>query len=131
MKRRIHDMIYADAHRAFGHRLRLARNLAGLTQTELGTALGVAFQQVQKYESGANAIAAARLALAAKALNQPLTWFFAAPTPDDAASTDDREALRIAASITRLPEPQRTSAVRLLEAIIATAGSSPLALAGE
>lgn len=133
MKRRIriHDTIYADAHRAFGHRLRLARNLAGLTQSELGAAIGVTFQQVQKYETGANAIAATRLAFAAKALNHPVAWFFAPPTPDDAASTDDRAALHLGASIARLPEPQRTSAVRVLKAIIATAAASPLALAGE
>ena len=44
-----------------GARMRLRRSLLGLTQEELGAALGLSFQQMQKYERGGNRIAASRL----------------------------------------------------------------------
>ncbi len=49
-----------DVH--VGARLRQHRTLLGMTQTDLGDALGLTFQQVQKYERGANRISASRLA---------------------------------------------------------------------
>ncbi|MFJ6023534.1 helix-turn-helix domain-containing protein [Brevundimonas sp. NPDC092305] len=51
-----------------GARIRDFRKQAGMTQTELATAAGVTFQQIQKYERGTNRVAASRLALIAKAL---------------------------------------------------------------
>ena len=50
--------------------------MCGLTQKELGRAIGVAFQQVQKYESGSNRISASRLFAVAQALNVPVGYFF-------------------------------------------------------
>lgn len=59
-----------------GQRLRLQRQAMGWTQTDLGARLGVTFQQVQKYENGANRISAGRLFQMAKILNVPITAFF-------------------------------------------------------
>src|SRR5689334_3838169 len=59
-----------------GRRLREARLLAGLNQTQLGQAIGVTFQAVQKYETGSNRISASRLLRAAKALGRPISFFF-------------------------------------------------------
>jgi transcriptional regulator with XRE-family HTH domain len=59
-----------------GAKVRAARLLAGLSQEKLGAALGVSFQQVQKYESGANRISAGHLQKIAEALNAPLSSFF-------------------------------------------------------
>jgi transcriptional regulator with XRE-family HTH domain len=53
----------------------------GLTQAELGRRIGVTFQQVQKYESGANRVSASRLFLTAEVLRTPVADFF----PDSAA----------------------------------------------
>ena len=53
---------------AVGARVRRARMAAGMNQTELGRAIGVTFQQVQKYEKGVNRFSASRLTLAAEAL---------------------------------------------------------------
>jgi len=59
-----------------GGRVRLARVMACMSQETLAEALKLSFQQVQKYEKGANRIGASRLAQIAKALNRPVSWFF-------------------------------------------------------
>ena len=63
-----------DAH--IGQRIRRRRRQLGLTQNQLAVACGVRFQQIQKYESGANRIAASRLWKIAQALQVPLGDFF-------------------------------------------------------
>ena len=59
-----------------GGRLRQARLLAGASQEEVGTAIGVSFQAVQKFENGENRLSAGRLAAAAKFLGVPMSFFF-------------------------------------------------------
>jgi transcriptional regulator with XRE-family HTH domain len=63
-----------DAH--VGTRLRLRRTLLGLTQERLGEKLGLTFQQVQKYERGANRIGASRLFDLARILEVPVGYFY-------------------------------------------------------
>src|SRR5215470_12911422 len=63
-----------DVH--LGRRLRRRRRLLGLTQQQLAAACGVRFQQIQKYECGANRMSAARLWLVAEALQAPVGYFF-------------------------------------------------------
>jgi transcriptional regulator with XRE-family HTH domain len=59
-----------------GARLRLRRNMLGLSQEKLGDAIGLTFQQVQKYERGANRIGASRLHELSQILNVPIAFFF-------------------------------------------------------
>jgi len=59
-----------------GRRLRTRRRLLGLTQQSLANAVSIRFQQIQKYESGANRISASRLWSLAKALEVSITYFF-------------------------------------------------------
>lgn len=59
-----------------GQRIKIQRLAAGLSQTELGESIGVTFQQVQKYERGANRIGAGRLSQIARVLNVPVHSFF-------------------------------------------------------
>jgi transcriptional regulator with XRE-family HTH domain len=59
-----------------GGRVRLRRTLLGMSQERLGEALGLTFQQVQKYERGANRIGASRLFDIARALDVPIGFFF-------------------------------------------------------
>lgn len=61
---------------SIGRRLRRRRKLLGLTQTDLATALGLQFQQVQKYECSATRISAARLYSLASILKVPIGYFF-------------------------------------------------------
>ena len=59
-----------------GARLRLRRTLMGLSQERLGAAVGLTFQQIQKYERGANRIGASRLYEFSKILEVPISYFF-------------------------------------------------------
>jgi transcriptional regulator with XRE-family HTH domain len=59
-----------------GLNIREARNLALISQQELARRIGITFQQIQKYESGKNRVAASRLEHIARALDMPLMWFF-------------------------------------------------------
>src|SRR6476469_10015741 len=64
-----------------GAQVRLRRIMLGLSQEKVGLALGVTFQQVQKYEKGANRIGASRLQAISKLLDAPPSFFFdGAPT---------------------------------------------------
>ena len=63
-----------DVH--VGSRVRLRRTLLGMSQEKLGEALGLTFQQVQKYERGANRIGASRLYDLSQVLDVPVTFFF-------------------------------------------------------
>jgi transcriptional regulator with XRE-family HTH domain len=59
-----------------GQRLRIRRNMLGITQGDLGDKIGLTFQQIQKYERGANRISASRLFEISRALDVPITFFF-------------------------------------------------------
>jgi transcriptional regulator with XRE-family HTH domain len=76
-----------DVH--VGRRLRQARLLAGMSQEELGTGVGVSFQAVQKYEQGENRLSASRLFRAAQLLERPVSFFFD-EIPGDAPSTNQQ-----------------------------------------
>ena len=68
------DPNFVDVH--VGSRMRMRRQLVGMSQEKLGELLGITFQQVQKYEKGANRISASRLYYAAKILGVPVQFFF-------------------------------------------------------
>lgn len=59
-----------------GARVKLRRTLLGLSQSELGAAIGLTFQQIQKYERGGNRISASTLHHIAEALDVPVSFFF-------------------------------------------------------
>jgi transcriptional regulator with XRE-family HTH domain len=59
-----------------GSRVRLRRNMLGMSQEKLGEALGLTFQQVQKYERGANRIGASRLYELSRVLDVPVQFFY-------------------------------------------------------
>lgn len=59
-----------------GSRVRLRRTLLGMSQEKLGEAIGLTFQQVQKYERGANRIGASRLFNLSQVLDVPVSFFF-------------------------------------------------------
>ncbi len=59
-----------------GGRLRLRRMLLGWSQEKLGESLGLTFQQIQKYEKGANRVSASRLYELSQLLNVPVQFFY-------------------------------------------------------
>ncbi len=74
-----------DVH--VGARVRMRRTLLGMTQTDLGDALGLTFQQVQKYERGANRIGSSRLYDLSRVLGVSIEHFFEDMPADVAASS--------------------------------------------
>lgn len=63
-----------DSH--VGARVRLRRTMLGMSQEKLGHAIGLTFQQVQKYERGTNRIGSSRLYELSKVLDVPVSFFF-------------------------------------------------------
>lgn len=108
-----------------GARVRLRRTLLGMSQERLGEALGLTFQQVQKYERGANRIGASRLFDLARALQVPVGFFFDdlpdavadGETPIAAVHGDDpmqrRETIELVRAFYRIANP--TARRRLFE----------------
>jgi transcriptional regulator with XRE-family HTH domain len=74
-----------DVH--VGSRVRLRRTLLGLSQERLGEAVGLTFQQIQKYERGANRIGASRMYDLAHVLDVPVAFFFE-DMPDEVKQRD-------------------------------------------
>ena len=70
-----------------GSRVRLRRTLLGMSQEKLGDALALTFQQVQKYERGANRVGASRLFEISQILDVPVSFFFEEMSADTAALT--------------------------------------------
>lgn len=71
-----------------GRRIRLRRTLLGMSQEKLGEALGLTFQQVQKYERGTNRVSASRLYVLQQVLDVPISFFFD-DLPDNVKETID------------------------------------------
>ncbi len=72
--RRVEPPDPVDIH--VGARLRLRRNLLGMSQEHLGKATGLTFQQIQKYERGVNRMGASRLYQISRLLEVPVSYFF-------------------------------------------------------
>src|SRR3982751_2093089 len=75
-----------------GSRVRMGRKMLGISQERLAEALGLTFQQVQKYERGANRVSASKLYEIARFLNAPVSYFFeglADPTSNDPGDQGD------------------------------------------
>lgn len=98
--------------RHVGARLRQRRLELGLSQLALGEAMGVTFQQVQKYEQGRNRVCASRLHDAAEALGCSIAWFFdelggAPPPPPPPRSWRlTPEGVELARVIATIPHPK-------------------------
>jgi transcriptional regulator with XRE-family HTH domain len=111
----------------------MRRKMLSMSQTNLGTALGLTFQQVQKYEKGTNRIGAGRLQQMAHALQVPVSFFFEDPLKpnrgsiarqkhspvyvDDFLSTTD--GLALTKAFMRIRDPRvRRGIVKLVEEIV-------------
>ncbi|MEX0316790.1 MULTISPECIES: helix-turn-helix domain-containing protein [unclassified Ruegeria] len=104
-----------DVH--VGKRVRHRRWLIGMTQQQLAEQVGIKFQQIQKYETGANRVSASRLWDIAEALDVQVSFFFEGldeshkETPEKrnvpADLMGDKEALDLVRSYYAIPENQR------------------------
>ncbi len=117
-----------DVH--VGMRMRQRRALLGMSQTALANAVGLTFQQIQKYERGTNRMGASRLYEFAKVLDVPVPFFFDEMTPaiagekrkpgrprvepDDMDVSTKRETLELVRAYYKIRNPQVRSHVRNL-----------------
>jgi transcriptional regulator with XRE-family HTH domain len=113
-----------------GARLRIRRKMMGLSQTQVADALGITFQQIQKYERGANRISASKLYDAAKLLQAPVSYFFEGLSDTDGGIDDGfsqrmtefvstPEGLELASLFPRLPDRRlRRRVVDLVRAMV-------------
>lgn len=103
----------ASLDRRIGERIRLRRTELGLTQEQLASALGISYQQIQKYENGVNRISASRLAEIAQRLEVPIGWFV--DEPEEGEPGDPAKPLARARGVLELARgfgALRTQAVR-------------------
>jgi transcriptional regulator with XRE-family HTH domain len=104
-----------DVH--VGKRIRHRRWLVGMTQQQLAERVGIKFQQIQKYETGANRVSASRLWDIADSLEVPVSFFFEGIESESTESSvsenvpadimGDKEALDLVRSYYAIPENQR------------------------
>lgn len=102
-----------DVH--VGKRIRQRRWLTGMTQQQLAEHVGIKFQQIQKYETGANRVSASRLWDISDALEVPVSFFFEGIEAAEVTSSSnipadlmgDKEALDLVRSYYSIPENQR------------------------
>lgn len=111
---------------AVGQHIRAFRTAAGLSQTELGDQIGVTFQQVRKYESGINRVAAGRLTQIANALDVPLTAFFDGVGQATRGRTTDRSlnelvadprAYKLLEAFSRMPDPIQVAILQFVRRV--------------
>ena len=76
-----------------GKRIRRRRRLLGMTQQALAEQIGIRFQQIQKYECGANRVSASRLFELAEALNMPIQYFYEGLSENDQDSSARHDIL--------------------------------------
>jgi transcriptional regulator with XRE-family HTH domain len=119
------DVHPVDLH--VGSMIRMRRKLLGISQEQLADALKLTFQQVQKYERGANRVSASKLFLVAQALNTTPAFFFPPAEALDDGPDGSSEllnffgqtgGLEIARLFVLLTSPQRTNVIRVAQAIV-------------
>ncbi len=112
---------------ALGARIRLRRREKGLTQVALAEALGLSFQQVQKYERGANRVSASMLHRVAVILETSVAWLFGAEDEAEGADIGEtdlhrflntEEGRELAESYVRLTAAQRRVLLGLVRGLV-------------
>ncbi|MFK7866639.1 MAG: helix-turn-helix domain-containing protein [Alphaproteobacteria bacterium] len=87
-----------------GARIRLRRSILGMSQEKLGEELGLTFQQIQKYERGANRVGASRLYDISRVLDVPIQFFF-----DDMGDNVMNQSPRLRAGLSDVPQSEYVS----------------------
>lgn len=101
-----------DSH--VGKRIRHRRWMIGMTQQQLADAVGIKFQQIQKYETGMNRVSASRLWDISRTLGVPIEFFFEGLEAENGVTPANggdllanKEAMELVRAYYAIPEPQR------------------------
>ena len=110
-----------------GKRIRQQRWVTGMTQQQLADAVGIKFQQIQKYETGMNRVSASRLWDIAKAMSVPISFFFDGIEAEgkelsatSAPTMESKEAMHLVRAFYAIPEHQRRRLVDLARVLGST-----------
>ncbi|GLS43718.1 helix-turn-helix domain-containing protein [Methylobacterium brachythecii] len=103
-----------ETDRLIGERITAARKLAGISQTTLATAIGVTFQQVQKYEKGLNRISAGKIVEIARLLGIGHAELLGSTDDVPGLPSLSRAAISLAQAFDRLPESASKAQLRRL-----------------
>ncbi len=115
--------------RQVGERVRRRRILLGLTQDQLAEVLGISYQQIQKYETGANRISAGRLAQIAEALEVQPGWFFGTSDRNDSAGSSSRAVIELVRNFSRIEDERvRTHLMALVRSLAGSADETDVSL---
>lgn len=116
-----------DIDRAVGEKICIYRRAKSISQKDLADALGVTYQQVQKYENGTDRISAGRLRMVADALDMPIEKFFEPTLSKSMSSSSIHAVAECARSIEIMDSQMRDLAVELLRtmAMSSRARSAP------
>jgi len=98
-----------ETTRYIGNRLRLRRKALHLTQVYIGDKIGVAFQQIQKYETGLNRIGSCTLLRLSNILEVPITYFYEGLPEYKATSVDPmqtKEAIGLVTAFNKIKDPK-------------------------
>ena len=121
---------YVDIH--VGQKIRRRRWMTDMTQKQLADAVGIRFQQIQKYETGANRVSASRLFEISQALSVPVSYFFEAIESEDQTEVatinadesavpadlfQGKEAIELLNCYYRWPEEQRRRLFELTKSL--------------
>ncbi|UZD92423.1 helix-turn-helix domain-containing protein [Cognatishimia activa] len=124
-----------------GKRIRARRHAMGISQTELGDAIGVKFQQIQKYETGANRVSASRLWAVAEKLGVDVVYFFEGikRSDENAELSDepidkmeflsDRDAIEMMELYRKLPNSQRSAVLAFMRSMVMESQQTNLSVA--
>jgi transcriptional regulator with XRE-family HTH domain len=119
-----------DLH--IGQRVRHRRWLTGMTQQQLADAIGIRFQQIQKYESGANRISAARLWSIARAMDVPVSFFYGGMDGVRAEGAEDpmdaKETFELVRAFYGIAEGPRREFLGLIQALDASTDKPGIAM---
>ena len=112
-----------------GKRIRARRHALGISQSELGNSIGVKFQQIQKYETGANRVSASRLWAISDKLGVPVVYFFEGISPsregeipeiqlDKYEFLSDSESVELMELYRQLPLAQREAVLEFMRSMV-------------
>ncbi|MCH2251217.1 MAG: helix-turn-helix domain-containing protein [Cognatishimia sp.] len=123
-----------------GKRIRARRHALSVSQSELGEAIGVKFQQIQKYETGANRVSASRLWAIAEHLGVDVVYFFEGIARDNDTSVavdpvdkmdflSDRDTIEMMELYRKLPQTQRSAVLAFMRSMAVETQTGKLSVA--
>lgn len=122
------EMAASEIDQIVGDRIRRRRILLGFTQDQLGEALGISYQQIQKYETGANRVSAGRLFQIAETLETQVGWFFdgigeGVDDPTDVTGQSPRHVIELVRGFSKISEDRLRMAVLALVRALGESGA--------